>query len=248
MSSAPPADNLPFPPVPDQKFGIISLDIPWHHETRAPLKDDAAIRTPQKHYPTISLDYAETIPVREMAAKDTWVHLWITGPLLVRGVHNRLFDAWGVTPSSLAYVWLKLWNNTDVEQYRRTPLLEQDLALGMGLTTRQNAEYVVLGRIGSPKRARADIRQVIISPRREHSRKPDEYYRRVEHFAVGDRIDCFPGQERRGWTAWGMPHRDIDRPAERQRVGRRARCNTCGQPAQVNDADVCAPCMEAVAL
>jgi len=249
MSKSPKAEDLPLPPVPDEKFSIISLDPAWHHETRAPLKDDAAMRTPQKHYPTMSLEHIASIPVRQMAKPDAWVFLWMTGPLMVRGVHNKLFEAWNVKPSSLAFVWIKLWNNTDVAQFGRTPLLEQDLALGMGLTTRQNAEFVMLGKIGSPRVGRHDIRQVIVSPRREHSRKPEEYYRRVEHFAVGNRLDCFAGAERTGWTSWGWSHRSEERVDQAvQRTGRRALCHTCEKPAPVNDVGVCAPCMEAAAL
>ncbi len=248
MTKAPKADNLQLPPLPEEKFGILSFDPPWHHETRAPVADDAAVRTPQKHYPTMSLEEVAKIPVREMALPDAWVFLWITGPLMVKGAHTMLFDRWGVTPSSTAFVWIKLWNNFDAGSLLRSPLLEADLALGMGLTTRQNAEFVMLGRIGKPKVGRHDIRQVIVSNRREHSRKPEEYYRRVEHYATGPRLDGFGGAARKGWTPWGMPHREEDRPDERQRTGRRAKCNTCGQPAQVNAVDVCAPCMEAAAL
>lgn len=204
----PAADNLPWPDLPDQRFDTISLDPPWHFESRAPVSNPDSDRSPQHHYPTADLDHLDTLPLRDIAAKDAHVLLWITGPLLAQGVHTRLFDAWGIEGASTAFVWIKLWNNFDTEQLRRTPLLEQDLALGMGFTTRQNAEFVMLGRIGSPRRARADIRQVIVSNRREHSRKPEEYYRRVEHYAVGNRIDMFAGADRRGWTRWGYGHRD----------------------------------------
>lgn len=206
-------DNLPFPPAPEQRSGLISLDIPWHFVTRGgPPKDPATDRSYQSHYPTISLDYAQQIPVRQYALDDCHVMLWITGPLLVTGIHLKLFDAWGVEVSSMGFVWLKLWNNTDMSQYARTPLLEQDIAMGGGYTTRQNVEYVVFGRIGKPARARADIRQVIVSPRREHSRKPDEFYRRAYHYCDTTRLDMFPGRARKGWQSWGWGHREGDLP------------------------------------
>ncbi|MBX9814063.1 MAG: hypothetical protein K2X76_05115 [Sphingomonas sp.] len=185
---------------------MISLDPPWHFATRG--RPPHGDRNAQRHYPTASIEHLKTLPLRQIAAPDSHVFLWITSPFLVEGVHLDLFRAWGVEPASLAFVWIKLWNNIDMDQYRRTPLLDQDLALGMGYTTRQNAELCILGRIGSPQRARADIRQVIVSPRREHSRKPEEYFRRVEHYAQGPRIDMFAGADRRGWTRWGWGHRD----------------------------------------
>ena len=245
MSKAPQPDNLPFPPVPYKKYGLISLDIPWHHQQRGAVTDEKNDRSPGRHYPTISEEHAATIPIREMADKDCLISLWITGPHLAQSLHTRLFDAWGVRASSIAFTWVKLWPNTDMDQYARTPLLEQDIAMGGGYTTRQNAEYVIFGRIGEPKRARADIRQIILSPRREHSRKPEEYYRRMEHYIdVKNRLDCFPGHDRKGWDSWGIPHRAEDRPDTVQRTGKRARCNTCNEIDRVNDYGVCQPCME----
>ena len=207
MSASPRADNLPLPPLPDQRFPCVAIDPPWHFKTRAPA-DPAADRSPQRHYPTMDLEHIKQIPVRDIAAPDAHVFLWMTGPLIAQGVHNMLFRAWGVKPSSTAFVWIKLWRDFDMSQLARTPLLEQDLHFGQGFTTRQNAEYVILGRIGSPSRARADIRQVIISPRREHSRKPEEFFRRVEHYCTGPRIDMFAGGDRAGWTRWGWGHRE----------------------------------------
>ena len=206
--SAPQADNLPLPPAPTERFACISIDPPWHFRSRAASANPESIRSPQKHYPTMDLERIAAIPMKAFAAADAHVMLWITGPLLAQGVHNTLFRAWGVRPSSMGFVWLKLWNDFDVGALRRTPLLEADLANGMGFTTRQNAEFVVFGRIGSPARARNDIRQVIISPRREHSRKPEEFFRRAEHYCVGPRIDMFGGAARHGWTHYGWGHRD----------------------------------------
>ena len=73
----------------------------------------------------------------------------------------------------------------------------------MGHTTRQNAEYVVLGRRGKPRRLCKDVHQLIIQPRREHSRKPDEFYARVERYCTGPYLELFARQRRPGWTAWG---------------------------------------------
>lgn len=128
--------------------------------------------------------------------------------MLAKGVHNILARSWGLEISGRAFVWIKLWNSFDTSLLSRTPLLEQDVAIGGGYTTRKNAEDVILMKRGAPKRVRKDIREVIVSPRREHSRKPEEFYRRVEHFAVGPRIDMFAGADRPGWDRWGWGHRE----------------------------------------
>jgi hypothetical protein len=41
------------------------------------------------------------------------------------------------------------------------------------------------------------VREVIISPRREHSRKPDEAIARIERFCPGPRVELFAGEKRR---------------------------------------------------
>lgn len=212
MSKSPPADNLPLPPLPEEKFGVISLDPPWHFRSRAPSQNPQSVRSPQRHYPTMDLEHIAALPVRQLAKPDCHVFLWITGPLAAQGVHTKLFRAWGVRSSSLAFVWIKTQSKFDVGKLRTTPLFEGDLHMGNGFTTRQNAELVFLGRIGSPARARADIRQVIFAPLGAHSRKPDEYFRRVRHYAHGPYLDMFAGAAREGWTSFGWSHPEGERP------------------------------------
>jgi len=158
MSKKPQADNLPLPPLPETKFSCISIDPPWHFETRAPVKEPQSDRSPQKHYPTMSLEQIAQLPIRDIATKDAFVFLWITGPLVVNGAHTALMKRWRVTPVSTGFVWIKTTKNFDVNILGDTPLMAQDLHMGMGYTTRQNAEFVILGKIGNPKVARRDIR------------------------------------------------------------------------------------------
>lgn len=56
---------------------------------------------------------------------------------------------------------------------------------------------------GKPKRLSKGVRSLIRAPRREHSRKPDEQYERIEALCNGPRLELFARQQREGWTAWG---------------------------------------------
>jgi len=208
MSRAPQPDNLPFPPPPAVPAGFASIDCPWHFNTRGALLDPDADRSPQKHYPTASIDHLKTIPMREILAPNAHLAFWTTGPLLITGVHLDLFDAWGIEISSLMFVWLKTWNKFAMRTLTGSALLDQDMAMGGGYTTRQNAEFVILGRRGKPKRLDASIRQVIVSNRREHSRKPEEFFARCEHYADGPYLDMFGGAPRPNWQHWGYGHRE----------------------------------------
>jgi N6-adenosine-specific RNA methylase IME4 len=52
--------------------------------------------------------------------------------------------------------------------------------MGPGYWTRASPEACWLGSRGKPKRLYDDVRQLIVSPVGEHSRKPDEVYERIE--------------------------------------------------------------------
>lgn len=47
------------------------------------------------------------------------------------------------------------------------------------------------------------MRRLVISPRREHSRKPDEVFTRIERLARGPYLEMFSRESRPGWDAWG---------------------------------------------
>ena len=56
---------------------------------------------------------------------------------------------------------------------------------------------------GKPKRINKDVQQLVVSKRREHSRKPDEMYNRIERFVEGPYIELFARTKRPGWDSWG---------------------------------------------
>jgi len=48
-----------------------------------------------------------------------------------------------------------------------------------------------------------DVREIILAPVREHSRKPDEFFHRVERYCDGPYLELFARERRPGWDAWG---------------------------------------------
>jgi N6-adenosine-specific RNA methylase IME4 len=47
------------------------------------------------------------------------------------------------------------------------------------------------------------VHQVILAPRREHSRKPDEIHERIERLLPGPYGELDAREERAGWDVWG---------------------------------------------
>lgn len=94
--------------------------------------------------------------------------------------------------------------------------------MGGGYGTRKNAEICWLGRRGNPKRRSRDVRELIVAPRREHSRKPDEQYGRIERLCAGPYLELFARQQRPGWIALGDEVNKFQFPLQRDEPRRAA--------------------------
>jgi len=190
-------------PIPQDDFGLIAADPPWPFASWSKSKVPTDTRAPDRHYQTQSLDWIASLPVAETGGPNVHLMLWITGPLLAIGAHVPIMESWDFRPSGIAYVWLKQ-NKKALQGRFFQAVSEADFFMGLGKTTRQNAEFVVLGRRGRPVRHDRANHQLIVEPRREHSRKPEGFYTRAERYA-GDvkRLELFGRQQREGWEVWG---------------------------------------------
>ena len=195
------------------KYAAIVADPPWHFRARTAIQSQnpGSRRDAERHYQTMSLEHIKSLPVSGLAADDCHLFLWTTGPNLKQSF--EVMEAWGFRYSTLAFTWVKLKRSFDARQFRFTATLESDLHVGLGLTTRKNCEWVLLGRRGNPKRIAKDVREVIMAPVREHSRKPDELFARVERYCVGPYLELFARQTRPGWTTWGLEKTKFDKVA-----------------------------------
>jgi len=200
---APAEQPDPFLGLPRGHFRAVFADPPWHFRARTALKTRnwTSARDAEKHYKVLGIDDICALPVGSLAAKDAHLFLCATGPCLRQAFD--VMEAWGFRYSAVAFTWIKLKRSFDAMQLRILPTAESDLHVGLGLTTRKNAEFVLLGRRGNAHRNAKNVREVILSPVREHSRKPDEMFARVERYCDGPYLELFARQARAGWTAWG---------------------------------------------
>ena len=195
----------PFGTLERNSFGCISVDPPWHFRARTALqsRNFQSARDVEKHYSTMCLDDIKALPVGDLATPYCHLWMWITGPMLVEGNHIPLMKAWGFKPSSLAFTWAKLKRSFDVNQLRTLPTLAGAFHTGLGLTTRKACEFVVLGRRPKSMRVAKNVRELILAPVRQHSRKPDEFYDRVRAYCEGPYLELFARESRPGWSTWG---------------------------------------------
>ena len=153
--------------------------------------------SPDNHYGTMSLDAIARLPVAPLAADDCALLLWCTWPHIAIGTHVEIIKAWGFTPSTAAFVWIKKNAGGD------------GLHTGMGYWTRANSEVCLLATKGSPPRLAEDVHQVVMAPVAEHSSKPEEVRRRIERTLLAPYLELYARRATSGWTAWGN---EIPRP------------------------------------
>lgn len=190
-------------------YKVILADPPWLFEHRS-IKGEG--KAPQQHYDCMPFDDIAALPVDLLAADDCALFLWVTWPMMP--VWDRLISAWGFEYAGLAWEWIKF--NPETGKY----------AFGPGYGTRKNLEPCLLCTRGNPS-LRQDVPEdlfggvvtegvrsvrdfieampldAIRAPRREHSRKPDEQYRRIETLFDGPYIELFARQKRPGWSVAG---------------------------------------------
>lgn len=208
-------------------YGCICADPPWGFRARTALQMSnwTSRRDAEKHYKVMGIDDIAALPVRDLAAKDCHLFMWVTGPIMVEGKYLQIMKAWGFRPSAVAFTWIKTRRGKANAQFRLVASndIESLLHVGLGLTTRKNAEFCLLGRRGNAKRNAKNIREIIMAPVREHSRKPDEYRRRVDAY-VGPGIrtlELFSRESWSGvngqWDTWGLEAGKFDGATEPSR-------------------------------
>lgn len=190
-----------FADLPRNHFRAILADPPWHFKTynekgRKRSPDWRPFEgSPSIHYDTMGAEEIRRLPVADFAADDCCLFLWICWPLLPEAL--QLIEAWGFVYKTCAFDWVKAKNQ--VELFGNEPAVQ----IGMGYWTRSNSEVCLLATRGKPTRLRADVRQAIMEPRRQHSRKPDCVYGRIERLVAGPYLELFARATRPGWTSWG---------------------------------------------
>lgn len=185
----------PFIGLPWHHYRAVHIDPNWLYETYSEKGDG---RGAVQHYKVATVDEIAKLPLPDILAKDATVFMWTIDTHLEHAL--ALLKAWGLRYKTIGFYWAK--TNKDGSFFT-----------GLGHWTRANPETCweleqpversFLATTGHPKRNAKDVRRLIVSPRREHSRKPDEIFERIERLVDGPYIDIFGRQSRPGWTVWG---------------------------------------------
>lgn len=172
-----------FAPLAMHSYDLIVVDPPWPFATWSAAGQG---KSPSKHYRTMTLAEIMALPVRDLMKDDAVVYLWATGAM--REQAHAVMAAWGITYKT-ELVWRKVTRAGKVRW-------------GLGFWARSMHEPVLLGTFGKPEKFA--LPSCFDGIAREHSRKPDEFYRMVAEKTPGlRRADLFARERREGWDAWG---------------------------------------------
>lgn len=210
--------NELYPELPTEKYDVIYADPPWDYGGKMQydkssiktenigFERDIFISAANFKYPTLKLKDLIELDVKSIAADDSLLFMWTTGPQLANSI--RLGEAWGFEYKTMAFVWDKQVHNP-------------------GRYTLSQTEFVLAfkrGRFPTPRGAR-NIRQLVSVHRGVHSEKPEIIIEGItKMFPTQKKIELFARKNYAGWDNWGLEipdakieilsQGDIDRTAE----------------------------------
>lgn len=170
------------------RAGAIMADPPWQFMTRSSKGNN---RAAANHYGTKSFEDIASLPISKLTADDCVLFLWVMDWDENLEMARAVMSAWGFSHKTTAFTWAK--QNPGGEGFH----------MGQGYWTRANPEACLLATKGEPKRLHADVRQLIVSPVMDHSRKPDEAYKSIERLVGGPYLELYGRRIRPNWTVWG---------------------------------------------
>jgi N6-adenosine-specific RNA methylase IME4 len=176
-------------------YAVVYADPPWNFKCYS---TKGSSKSPAHHYDCMDLAAICDLPIKPLTAKSSVLLMWTTGPFLEKSM--SVITSWGFKYKTVGFCWAK--KNRHSDRFFK----------GMGYWTRANAEYCLLATKGSPKRISFDVESLVVSARREHSRKPDEMYSRIETLLPGPYLELFARNERNGWDSWGNQPQTFQAP------------------------------------
>lgn len=174
--------------VKNLRYGTVLADPPWRFTNRTGKMAPEHKRL--NRYDTLSLEEIKSIPVSTVAADDSHLYLWVPNALLPAGL--EVMESWGFTYKT-NLIWHKIRKDGGPD------------GRGVGFYFRNTTEIILFGVRGSLRTLKPGRSQVniILSRKREHSRKPDEQYDIIEQCSPGPYLELFARGSRDGWHQWG---------------------------------------------
>lgn len=157
------------------KYGCIYADPPWlygNQGTRA---------STGNHYEGMTIDELCELPISDLAAEQSHLHLWTTNGFLEDSF--KVLRAWGFEYKS-CFVWVKP-------------------QMGIGNYWRVSHEFMLLGVKGGITFDDHSLMSWFQGKRNKHSAKPEEVRDMIVKASPGPYLELFGRRYVEGWTIWG---------------------------------------------
>lgn len=141
----------------------------------------------ERHYETMDAISIANMPVREIAAPDAVLALWVPDTHIEAAL--AIQRAWGFT-----YRHLLVWGKVSTAGR---------IQIGLGHRFRKAHEVALLCTRGKPEILDHGVPSLFLAPRTRHSAKPPDLHLALERLCAGPRLELFARAARPGWTAWG---------------------------------------------
>ena len=170
------------------QFGAILIDPPWRFANRTGKIGPEHKRL--HRYQTMGFDEIAALAVGEFALPRSHLYLWCPNAILPEAL--TIMKTWGFTYKT-NIVWYKIRKDGGPD------------GRGVGFYFRNVTELLLFGVKGNLRTRQPGRTQVnlLMSRKREHSRKPQAVYDLVERCSPGPYLELFARQRVEDWTQWG---------------------------------------------
>jgi len=163
-----------------EKYSVFYADPPWEYGDKLIEGYGAA----EHHYPSMSTQELCKLPIKNIAADNAVLFLWVTAPILEECF--EVIKAWGFEYKT-QFVWDKVKHN-----YGHYNSVRHELLL---ICTR--GSYL-------PESNELFDSVITIERSDEHSEKPAEFRQMIETlYPTGKKIELFARKKAKNWEVWG---------------------------------------------
>ncbi|MBA7579586.1 hypothetical protein ES695_00015 [Candidatus Atribacteria bacterium 1244-E10-H5-B2] len=166
--------------LPEGKWNVLYADPPWNYGDKLIEGYGAA----EHHYNSMTIQELCDLNIRNIAADDAVLFLWVTSPILPECF--SVINAWGFEYSA-SFIWDKIKHN-------------------WGHYNSVRHEFLLICTKGSFPKQNDELEDSVISIERskEHSEKP-EYFRKLieKMYPNSKKIELFARRKTEGWQVWG---------------------------------------------
>ena len=186
-----------------KKYNIIYADPAWEQKAGRPLgggyklENGIQVFNPTSNnsldLPYDTMDFADIVklPVSDFSADNCHLYLWVTNKYLMRA--GEVINSWGFNYST-TIVWAK-----------------NRMGGGLGGNFKVTTEFLLFATKGKVSEITNEkVYGTWFNEKRPyvngfpcHSKKPEFFYQLIERVSVGNKLELFARDKRKGWDVWG---------------------------------------------